>query len=49
MRKVACSHLGQNVWLFDYADEITDEMNAVFNTDIGKIIMILQEVKKSLE
>ena len=48
LRKVACSHLDQNVWLFDYADEVTDEMNAVFNTDIGKKIMTLQEIKKSL-
>ena len=48
LRKVACSHLDQNVWLFDYADEVTDEMNAVFGTDIGKKIMTLQEIKKSL-
>jgi transposase len=48
LRKVACSHLDQNVWLFDYADEITDEMNAAFGTDIGRKIMTLQEIRKSL-
>jgi transposase len=48
LRKVACSHLDQNIWLFDYADEITDAMNAVFGTDIGKKLMTLQEIKKSL-
>ena len=48
LRKVACSHLDQNVWLFDYADEVTDSMNAVFGTDIGKKAMTLQEIKKSL-
>ena len=48
LHKVACSHLDQNVWLFDYADEITDEMNAVFGTDIGRKIMTLQGIKKSL-
>jgi transposase len=36
LRKVACTHLDQNVWLFYYADEVTDNMNAVFGTDIGK-------------
>ena len=48
LRKVACSHLDQNVWLFDYVDEVTDRMNAVFGTDIGKKVMTLQEIKKSL-
>ena len=48
LRKVACSHLDQNVWLFDYADEVTDEMNAVFDTNIGKKVMTFQEIKKSL-
>jgi len=48
LRKVACTHLDQNVWLFDYADEVTDNMNAVFGTDIGKKVMTLQEIKKSL-
>ena len=48
LRNVACSHLHQNVWLFDYANEVTDTMNAVFGTDIGKKVMTLQEIKKSL-
>ena len=48
LRNVACSHLSQNVWLFDYADEVTDFMNVVFGTDIGKKAMTLQEIKKSL-
>ena len=48
LRKVACSHLDQNVWVFDYADEVTDTMSAVFGTDIGRKLMKLQEIKKSL-
>ena len=48
LRKVSCSHLDQNVWLFDYADEITDEMNAVFDAGIGKKLMTLLEIKKFL-
>jgi len=34
--------------VFDYADEVTDTMNAVFGTDIGRKLMKLQEIKKSL-
>jgi len=46
--KVACSHLSQNLWLFDYADEVTDDMNAAFGTDFGKKNMTLQEIKINL-
>lgn len=48
LRKVACSNIDQNHWLFDYADEITDELNDVFATDFGKKIMTLKEIKKNL-
>lgn len=48
LRKVACSKLSQNLWLFDFADDITDEMNAVFGTDFGRKVMTLQEIKKNL-
>jgi transposase len=48
LRRVACSHLYQNVWLFDYADELTDSMNAVFGVNIGRKIMTLQEIKSFL-
>ena len=48
LRKVACSHLDQNVWLFDYADEVTDDMNAVFDSNIGRKLMTLQEIIKLL-
>jgi len=48
LRKAACSHLGQNLWLFDFADEVTDDMNAAFGTDFGRKNMTLQEIKKNL-
>jgi len=48
LQKVACSHQTQNLWLFDYADEVTDDMNAVFETDFGKKNMTLQEIKINL-
>jgi transposase len=48
LRKVACSNIDQNLWLFDHADELTDEMNAVFGTDFGRKTMTLKEIKKTL-
>jgi transposase len=48
LNKVACSHLDQNLWLFDYADNVTDDINAVFGTNFGKKTMTLQEIKKCL-
>ncbi|WP_027365925.1 IS1634 family transposase [Desulfotruncus alcoholivorax] len=47
LQNVACSHLDQNLWLFDFADEVTDECNAVFGTDFGRKVMTLQEIKKN--
>ena len=48
LRQVSASHLDQNLWLFNYADHITDEMNAAFDTDFGRKIMSLEEIKKNL-
>ena len=48
LRKVACSNVDQNHWLFDFSNEITDHMNTVFGTDFGRKIMTLKEIKKNL-
>lgn len=48
LRKVACSNIDQNYWLFDYADDITDALNSVFNSGFGRKIMTLKEIKKNL-
>jgi transposase len=48
LRKVACSNIDTNNWLFDYADEVTDDMNTAFGTDFGRKIMTLKEIKKNL-
>jgi len=48
LRKVACSHVSQNIWLFDYVDEITEDMNKAFGTDFGRKQMTLLEIKKIL-
>lgn len=48
IRNIACSKLDQNLWLFDFTNEITDDMNTVFGTNFGKKIMTLGEIKKNL-
>jgi transposase len=45
LRKVACSHIDQNIWMFDYTDEITDAINSAFGLDIGRKLMTLKEIK----
>jgi transposase len=48
LRRVECSNIDQNLWLFDFADAATDDMNAVFGTDFGRHNMTLAEIKRSL-
>lgn len=48
LRNVACSHINQNLWLFDFANEVTEDMNAVFDVHFGRKSMTLQEIKKYL-
>ena len=47
LQKVACSNIGQNIWSFDYADEVTEEINHAFGTDFGRKRMTLQEIKNN--
>lgn len=47
LRSVACSHVDANHYLFDYADEITDDLNVEFNIGFGKKYMTLGEIKKN--
>ena len=46
LRSVSCSHIDANHYLFDYVDEVTDDINEVFNLDIGQKVMTLKEIKK---
>jgi len=48
LRKVACSNINQNIWAFDFANDITADINAVFDTNIGKRSMTLKEIKNNL-
>ena len=46
LRRVSCSHMHTNLYLFDYADEVTDDINGTFNLNIGQKYMTLGEIKK---
>lgn len=46
LRSVSCSHMDANHYLFDYVDEVTDDINEAFNLDIGQKVMTLKEIKK---
>jgi transposase len=48
LQNVACSRINQNIWLFDYADDLTDAINDVFDVDIGRKFVTLQNIKKYL-
>jgi transposase len=48
LEKVAATNIAQNIWSFNYTDEVTDDINAVFGTDFGLRRMTLQNIKKSL-
>jgi len=48
LRQVECSHITENHYLFNFANELTDDINTTFNTQIGKKTMTLGEIKKNL-
>lgn len=46
LRSVSCSHIDTNHYLFDYVDDVTDDINEAFKLDIGQKVMTLKEIKK---
>jgi transposase len=48
LSKVEASNINQNLWLFNYANEITEEMGKAFGVDFGKKLMTLQDIKINL-
>jgi transposase len=45
LKQVACSNLDQNIWLFDYVDDVTVDIGDVFGIDFGKKVMTLSEIR----
>jgi len=48
LQKVDCSNVSQNIWTFNHANAVTEDMNSVFGTDFGRKQMTLKEIKCNL-
>ena len=48
LRNVSCTHLDQNHFVFDYHDEITEDLNQAFDLNFGDKFMTLKEIKNYL-
>jgi transposase len=48
LRKISCSYLGEDWYLFDYADDVTDEISKMMGIPLGKKYLRLGEIKKIL-
>jgi len=48
LRKVACSNVYQNIWTFDYTDEVTDALSKAFGIDFNRKFLTLSEIKNIL-
>ena len=48
LRSVSATNTSQNLWAFDYIDDVTDDMNAAFGNYFGLRNMFLEDIKKNL-
>lgn len=48
LRNVSCSHVKENLYLFDYRDEVTEAIQNTFGIDFTKKFMKLGEIRKIL-
>jgi hypothetical protein len=48
LKKVSCSYLEEGWYLFDYADDVTDEISNTMGIPLGKKYLRLGEIKKIL-
>ncbi len=47
LREVSCTNEEQNLWLFDFVNEVTDDFNVAFGTNFGIKRMTLKEIKNN--
>ena len=47
LRNINCSRVEQNLWLFNYRDDVTDLLNSVFGTDFGQKFMTQEKIKNN--
>jgi len=48
LKKVCCSHVKENLYMFDHRDDVTDAIGEAFGIDLTKKYMKLGEIKKIL-
>jgi transposase len=48
LRKSECTHMKRNYYLFDYYDDILEDMGKLFDIDFSKRVRNLGEIKKNL-
>ncbi len=48
LRQASCSHLSQNYYLFDYYDDILEDLGRNFGIDFSKKVLSLGDIKKVL-
>lgn len=48
LSKADCTHMKQNYYLFDYYDDVLEDMGNVFDIDFSKKVRSLGEIKKKL-
>ena len=48
LRNVSCSHSNENLYLFDYRDDVTDAIGEVLGIDFTRKFVKLGEIKKNL-
>jgi transposase len=49
LNSYSCSHIDQNYYLFDYRDEVLEDIESTFHFDFTEKIMSTKEIKKILE
>jgi transposase len=48
MNKISCSNEGENLYLFDYSSDVSDDLGDAFGIDFTKLRLTRSEIKKKL-
>jgi len=48
MNNISCTHESENLYLFDYRDDITDDLGKAFGIDFTKLRLSRKEIKKNI-
>jgi len=48
MNDISCTHEGENLYIFDHRDDVTDDLGDAFGIDFTKLRLTRKEIKKNL-